>query len=382
MIWMVSCSSSIISRVVNARPGAPGGWARAMNSPAVTRCSNSALIAPTVTSPIDRRSASGSNARSSTTASRSKLRSFANVTASCAVIRGTCRLEPRDAFLRGLDHVRGLMAEGLAPAPDADAASPRARRRSSPSRVVRGDLRRPGAALTVRWQLLLDLLAARTRGLQILRRVAANLRLAAVAALDLVAQGGEARRQLRAVHRRRVGLRLVEFARLERAGAPVVAFGHIEDHDVRVQLGRGVAVDGPRAVVFEGGGDPLPRRLGGMIAADARLDVRFHLVERHRDARPMRLAHAVIAADQGGQRHALRRRERRIPRRAVGHRRDGLAARVDVRPRCLVLDERLAGDRVLAVGEPCDVLLVHVTREAPPRRELPVPLAGIVSPTV
>ena len=285
-------------------------------------------------------------------------------------------LQPRDAIPGGLAHGLALMPVGLG-------------QRLMPALgllvrdvlfagacAMRRDLSRPRASLTGALQVGLDLLAARARGLEILGRVAADLGLVAGAALDLVAQGGQACGELGAVHGRGVGLRLEELARLQRAGAPVGSFGQIERHDVRVQLGRGVAVDGARAVVFVRGGDPLARRLGGMITPQARLDVRFHRVERHAHTGLMGGAHACIPlADQGGDGHALRRRERPVPRGAVRHRRHGLAVRVDVGPGCLVLDELFPGDRVTAVGEPCHVVFGHVTREAPPRRELPVPLA-------
>ena len=75
------------------------------------------------------------------------------------------------------------------------------------SRLVRRDLRRRGA-LSIRFgQVFLDLLAARAGRVEVLARVAADLGLAAATALDLVTEGGQSRRQLGPIDRRRVLLR-------------------------------------------------------------------------------------------------------------------------------------------------------------------------------
>src|ERR1700730_5140738 len=102
------------------------------------------------------------------------------------------------------------------------------------SRPVRGDVRRCGAVLLCLGEMLLDLPAARTRGLQIGRRVAADVRLSAAAALDLIAEGGQAGGKFRAVHSGQIRLRLVELPRLERASLPVLPLGDVEEDDVRV----------------------------------------------------------------------------------------------------------------------------------------------------
>ena len=80
-------------------------------------------------------------------------------------------------------------------------------------RPVRGDLRRSSAPPPLLSESLLDLLPPRTRCLQILPRVALDLRLAVRAALDFVAEPLQLRRKLRTVHRRRVLLRLVKLLR-------------------------------------------------------------------------------------------------------------------------------------------------------------------------
>jgi hypothetical protein len=223
-------------------------------------------------------------------------------------------------------------------------------------------------------EVILNLLAAGTGGFEIGGQIAADLRLAAGPTLDVVTQRREARGQFRAIHGGPVLLRLVEFLRLECARLAGAPLGHVEEHDVRVQLGRGVPVDGSGAVVLKAGSSPLPRRLRGMIPADPRLNVPFRFVQCHPDTRPMRFGHAHIAADECGQGHTLGGGEGPIPARAVRHGLDSIAVLVGVSPGGLVVDERPARDRVLAVGEPMDVRLLHVTNESPLPRELAVPL--------
>jgi hypothetical protein len=53
----------------------------------------------------------------------------------------------------------------------------------------------------------------------------------------------------------------------------VLALGHVENHGVSMKLGRGIAIDGPRGVVLESGGDEFSGRLRGMDIADPRLRV-------------------------------------------------------------------------------------------------------------
>jgi hypothetical protein len=50
--------------------------------------------------------------------------------------------------------------------------------------------------------------------------------------------------------------------------------------------------------MLKSGGDPLPGRLGAMIAADGRVDVPLGLVERREDALPMGGADARITAHE------------------------------------------------------------------------------------
>ncbi len=74
---------------------------------------------------------------------------------------------------------------------------------------MRCDLRGSCTALIFLRQMFLDLLAARTRRLQILFAVAFDFRLAALTALDLIAKFFQPMGQFRAIHSRRILLRLV-----------------------------------------------------------------------------------------------------------------------------------------------------------------------------
>ena len=92
---------------------------------------------------------------------------------------------------------------------------------------MRRDLRGRRSRATLRLQVLFDLLPPRTRCFQVLARVAFDLRLPVLAALDLVTHLLQPRRQLRTIHRRRVLLRLVQLLRLQR---PRVAVGCLGRH--------------------------------------------------------------------------------------------------------------------------------------------------------
>src|SRR5207253_1737156 len=91
----------------------------------------------------------------------------------------------------------------------------------------------------------------------------------------------------------------------------VLALGHVEDHGMSMKLGRRVAIDGPRGVVLESGGDKFSGRLRGMDIADPRLRVSFKLLKCRAYTLPMGLPHPIIAAH--GERYRLRRREGGVP---------------------------------------------------------------------
>ena len=74
----------------------------------------------------------------------------------------------------------------------------------------------------------------------------------------------------------------------------------------------------------------------------------------------MGIADPLVAAHERGEGDAFRRGEGRIPGRAMGDGRHRLAAFVRVRAGGLVLDKRRARERVLALGEPLELLLAHL----------------------
>ncbi len=113
--------------------------------------------------------------------------------------------------------------------------------------------------------------------------------------------------------------------RLNRPWLAVVAFGDVENHHVRVQLWRHIAIDQPGGIVLKLGGDKLARSLGRMVAADAGLCVAFELVKGNADALPMRFADALIATHKSSERDRFRSGKGGIPTSPVLHRLDGLA---------------------------------------------------------
>ena len=118
-----------------------------------------------------------------------------------------------------------------------------------------GNLRGLGPGVPALGYRLFDLLAARTRSVKVRLRVALDLRRTASARLDLISELLKPVGQRRLVHGGRVVLRLKEALLLKGAGQSVVPLGDIEDDGVGVELRRGVAINRPRSVVFELGGD-------------------------------------------------------------------------------------------------------------------------------
>src|SRR5688572_8136155 len=82
------------------------------------------------------------------------------------------------------------------------------------SRLVRRDLRRRRALSIRLGQVVLNLLAPWTGRLEVLARVAADLRLTAPTTLKVVPKGGQSRRQFGSIHRRGVLLRPIQLPRL------------------------------------------------------------------------------------------------------------------------------------------------------------------------
>ena len=108
---------------------------------------------------------------------------------------------------------------------------------------------------------------------------------------------------------------------------------------VSVKLRRGVAVHRPGSVVLERGRNELARRLRRVNIADARLRVPLQFAKCDANAFAVRLPHALIATDKGGERNRLRRGERGIPSGPMLDAGDFLAVFVLVGSGGLVLDE-------------------------------------------
>ena len=139
--------------------------------------------------------------------------------------------------------------------------------------------------------------------------------------------------------------------RLDGARLAILALRDIEDDGVSMKLRRDIAINRAGSVVLEFRGDELARGLGRMIAADTRLRVAFELVEGGADALPVRLAHPLIAANEGGERDRFRSGKCRIPTGAVLHRLDGFPVRILVFVGSALANKLLAGCRVLALAE-------------------------------
>src|ERR1700686_1488484 len=154
----------------------------------------------------------------------------------------------------------------------------------------------------------------------------------------------------------------------------ILPLGHIEDHGMGMKLRRRVAIDGPRGIVLESGGDEFPRRLRGMHIADPRLRVALQFLKRYADTLAMGFPHPVIAANERSQRYRLRRGKRGVPPGAVlgaGH---FLAEFPVVGSRNLMTDKLLFGVRMLALAQPPEVLSLNSAGELPLLGEPALPL--------
>jgi hypothetical protein len=95
--------------------------------------------------------------------------------------------------------------------------------------------------------------------------------------------------------------------RLQCPHLPILAFRHVEDDDVRVELRRGVTVYGTGGVMLELCPYKLPGRLGGIVAADASLRVSLQFIQCDIDGLAVGFTNPVIASDKSGQRDRLGR---------------------------------------------------------------------------
>jgi len=142
-----------------------------------------------------------------------------------------------------------------------------------------------------------------------------------------------------------------------------------------VELRCGVAIDGPRRVVLEGGGGEFAGRLRGMHIANPRLGVVLDLAQGHADALPVRLPHSLIASDKRGQRNRFWGGERRIPSGAMLHAGHFPALLALAGSGNLMPHQLLFGERVLAFAQPCKLLVADCALQAPLLGKPALPLA-------
>jgi len=116
------------------------------------------------------------------------------------------------------------------------------------------------------FEVLANLLAAGTGCVEILLRVALDLRRAAPTCRNFVAKLAQSVGQLGLIDGRGELLRGEKALRLDGAWLAVVALGDVENDCVCMQLRRDVAIDRTGRVVLEFGGNKLARGLGWMIA--------------------------------------------------------------------------------------------------------------------
>ena len=253
-------------------------------------------------------------------------------------------------FFSRLDDAFGLIAEGLChTAMPREHFIGRKRELRIPCSVGR-DLRRARSVHALFREMLFNLLAAWTRCFEILLRVSPDFRRAVLSRLDLITEFLQTPGQLALIDGRPVLLAAIKLLRLHRVRPAVLRLGHVEEHRVRMKLRRGVAIHRPRAVMLELRHRPLASGLGRSVAADARLNVVLHLIERRPHGLTMRFSDPFIATHERSQRDALRRAERRIPSRAMLHGLHHVARFICVLARLLVTDELLAGLGMLPGG--------------------------------
>src|SRR5208337_2509493 len=162
-------------------------------------------------------------------------------------------------------------------------------------------------------QVPLDLFSSWTGCIEILLRVALNLRLAMLAAFDLIAEPLQTHGKLGTVHTGRILLRLEKASLLKRPRLAVLTLGHIENDRMSMKLWRGIPIYRTGSVVLKGGGNELGRRFRRVDIADTRLCIPLQFAKCHADTFTVRLPHTLIAADKRGERNGFRRGECRIP---------------------------------------------------------------------
>jgi hypothetical protein len=113
-----------------------------------------------------------------------------------------------------------------------------------------------------------------------------------------------------------------------------------------------------------------------MVAADAGLRVVFELVKGNADALAVRFADTLIAAYKRGERNRFGSGQGRIPAGSVLHCLDGLAVGILIFIRRSLPHELLAGLRMLALAEFCEVFGRRSPGKAELPRQSPLPFPG------
>src|SRR5579883_36045 len=225
------------------------------------------------------------------------------------------------------------------------------------------------------FQVLPYLLAAGTGRVQILLRIAFDLRRAAAACCDFVSKLAESIHQFRLVDGRGELLRSKQALRLDGSGLAICPLGYIEEDGVRMELGRNIAIDRTRGVVLEFCNDEFAGSFWQMIAADARLRIALQFLERGSNGLAVRLAHTMVPAYQRCQRHGFGGGKGRIPPGPVFHRFDSLPVRVLVLIGGALPDKLFAGLRVLSLAEPREISLRDRTAQSEFCSQSALPLA-------
>src|SRR5208282_516289 len=179
--------------------------------------------------------------------------------------------------------------------------------------VVGGDLRGLRPAEAAFGHSFLDLLAAGTGSVQVLLRIAFDLRCTSLPCLDFIAEIAKLIGQFRLIDSGRELLAVEETLRLDGARGTILALGHIEDDGMGVKLGSGVAIDRAGGVMLELCRYEFAGGFGGVVAADPRLGVPLQLGDSSGHCLPMGFSHPLIAANQCRQGNGLCGGERRVP---------------------------------------------------------------------
>src|ERR1017187_162473 len=117
--------------------------------------------------------------------------------------------------------------------------------------------------------------------------------------------------------------------------------------------------------MFKFGGDHLAGGLGGMVAADASLDVPFQLIESDLHAFPVRLSDTLVGPHQRSNRNALWSAKSGVPPGAVLRGLHLLPLLVLVFGCNAMLHKLLGRDRVLTFGQPVELLARHRSGHSP-----------------